>query len=697
MRYALLLPALCLHFALHAQAAVVSPYLKTDQFGYRPGDKKVAIVAQPQAGSGAPGAYTPATTLQVRRWNDGAPVFAGGIQAWNGGATHVQSGDKVWWFDFSALTDSGDYYIFDPVHALGSYRFRISRDVYAPALRTAVKAFFYQRCGTAIDPAYGGAWTHPACHTGAGQDKDCRNVTAPAPASARDLSGGWHDAGDYNKYVNFTYATLHNLLFAFQENPMAFTDDSGIPESGNGIPDLLDEVKYELDWLLRMQQPDGSVLAKVSVTAFQAGSPPHTDAAGRFYSAACASSAWTAASVFAHAQLVMKTIPARAAYADTLRSRAELAWSWALANGSVSGNNSGFQSADPEVPAYDRAARKTCAAALLFAATGNSAYKSYFENNYTAVHPYEWSYFYTFEGTYGDILLYYTTLPGITPQVGANILSHFANSTNGAADFFPAVGAQNDAYRAYLKDDDYVWGSNQIKALTGVMFENMIRYNLSPGNHTAYRQAAQDFLHYLHGANALGLVMLSNVKSIGADSCATQIYHGWTGDGSPWDQNPVPGLLTGGANRNYSGSLPFFSTQPVQKKYLDWNTSWPENAWEITEPAIYYQAAYVRLLSKYAPAPIPVPAPEAGPAGAGPLFSISPNPARDWFVVEWKGLSGINYRVELLDLSGRPVFSQAAETSLAIPVKNLAPGMYCVRLTGPNGTVFGTKLVELIR
>lgn len=698
MKNLALLFALACTCALHAAPPAFSPYLKTDQFGYRPGDPKVAIIAQPRVGAGAPGAYTPAPSLEVRRWDNDAVVYSGNIQAWNGGATHAQSGDKVWWFDFSALAASGDYYVYDPVGQLGSYPFRIAEDVYVPVLRAAVKAFFYQRCGSAIEPATGGHWTHPACHTGAGQDPDCRLVTAPAAANALDLNGGWHDAGDYNKYVNFTYATLHNLLFAYQENPAVFADDTGIPESGNGVPDLLDEVKYELDWLLRMQRPDGSVLSKVSVTGFQAGSPPNTDHAPRYYSPASTSATLTVASVFAHAYLVLKDVPALGAFADLLRTRAGLAWAWASANPAAVGNNGGFQSAEPEVSEYDRLARKTGAAALLYAATGNSTYKSFFESNYGAIHPYQWSYFYTFEGTYGDILLFYTTLPGISAQVGANILSHFTNSTNSAGDFFPAVTAKQDAYRAYLKDDDYVWGSNQIKALSGQLFESMIRYHQSPANQAAYRQAAQDYLHYLHGVNAPGIVMLSNVKDIGADSCATQIYHGWTGDGTAWDLDPVPGLLTGGVNKNYSGVNGYFATQPVQKKYLDWNSSWPENSWEITEPAIYYQAAYVRLLSKYAPPVLPVSTQEAAIQAATPAFTVFPNPAHGGFTVRLDDpvRPADNGRLDLFDALGRQVSTQSIGGAAPVTFQNMPAGVYYLRLCAANGMVFGTRLVEIL-
>ncbi len=85
------------------------------------------------------------------------------------------------------------------------------------------------------------------------------------PTTARDLRGGWFDAGDTNKYVNNAGQTLHQLLAAYRERPEIWTDDLNIPESGNGRPDLIDEIIWELDWLKRMQQADGGVLIKVGI------------------------------------------------------------------------------------------------------------------------------------------------------------------------------------------------------------------------------------------------------------------------------------------------------------------------------------------------------------------------------------------------------------------------------------------------
>ena len=142
-------------------------------------------------------------------------------------------------------------------------RFRTS--VYREVLKRAVRTFFYQRVGQAKEAKWAGAnWSDAASHVGPGQDHECRAFAAKSDASsAKDLWGGWYDAGDFNKYTNWTASYVVSLLHAYLENKAAWGDDYEIPESGNGIPDVLDEAKWGLDYLARLQNSDGSVLSIV--------------------------------------------------------------------------------------------------------------------------------------------------------------------------------------------------------------------------------------------------------------------------------------------------------------------------------------------------------------------------------------------------------------------------------------------------
>src|SRR5690606_12927759 len=140
-----------------------------------------------------------------------------------------------------------------------SVEFDIAADVYRSALAQAVRTFFDQRAGFAKSAdAAGDAWADDASHLGPGQDAEAHAWVAKSDHSlVRDLRAGWYDAGDYTKYTPWAAGVVIALLRAYEANPSAFGDDLGIPESGNGVPDLLDEVKWSVDWLERMQNPDG--------------------------------------------------------------------------------------------------------------------------------------------------------------------------------------------------------------------------------------------------------------------------------------------------------------------------------------------------------------------------------------------------------------------------------------------------------
>lgn len=591
-----------------------STNIKVDQFGYLARATKVAVISQAQQGYNAPESFVPGDSYDVRRADDDQTVLSGEVEAWNAASMHTQSGDKVWHFDFSSLTTPGRYYVWDPKNSARSHDFVIDDNVYRKLLKTAVKAFFYQRCGTAKSAVHAGQnWSDGACH---GADRTARSIADQNNGStAKDLSGGWHDAGDYTKYVSFTEGPVHNLLDAYTQNSDVWDDDYGIPESGNQVPDVLDEVKYELDWLLKMQLPDGSVLTKIGTANNDCASPPSSDAAARYYGPAQASSTRSFAGVTAHAALVFETIPSLLPYANTLRQVAELAFDWANANPSVSNyDNAGFSSTNPEKDGYGQDSSMLAAAAYLFALTGETRYRDHFDGKFRTRHMFGWRYVYPFESLEQNVLLFYASLPDATQAVATAIRDLYSQAMSSGGETLPAFASKLDGYRAYLKDADYIWSSNQAKAEKGVMYANMLEYGIDSERAAQYRAAAAGFLHYLHGVNPNGLVYLTNVARSGAERSANEMFHCWFQNGSRWDSavagaGPAPGFLTGGPNAAFvpaaecgcNGALTPPIGQPPQKAYRDWNTSWPENSWELTEPAIYYQASYVKLLASFVP------------------------------------------------------------------------------------------------
>ncbi len=619
MRPAIFFACCILSSLSFAQPGTITEHLKIDQFGYPPDVEKICVINNPTSGFdfNAGDFYTPGSTLKLCKASDNSIVFSGPASLWHSGASYPQSGDKIWWFDFSSITAPGSYYVYDPTTNKRSFIFDIREDVYANVLKQAVRMFFYQRSGFAKTSTYAYEWSDGASHLGPQQDLDCRLVTNPIPSTTRQLQGGWFDAGDYNKYVNFAYEPIHDLCLAYIERPDIWTDDYNIPESGNGIPDLLDEVKWELDWLLRMQEANGSVLMKVSVTDYSGASPPSSDSGARRYAPAQASATRMAASMYGIAAIAYNQsgIPSLQLYADTLEQAAVDAWNWIQANPGYSFyNNAGFVNANPEIDtAYQNAARFGAAVAL-FALTGNATYKTWVDNHYAVMHPIAWGFWYPWESIVQDMMLYYSSLPNATTSVKNAIRNSFSNSMANNSHLLPAITATSCAYRGYMNNGDNVWGSNRPRGHTGSMFYNVIAYNIN-GNTQVYRNAAMGYLNFLHGVNPISTVMLTNMYDYGAEKPANEMYHSWFADGTSYDNavtsthGPAPGYQPGGFNPNYhpdasyNGDIIPPELQPSLKSYKDWNTSWPENSWEITETSISNQGSYVKLLSKFVPVP----------------------------------------------------------------------------------------------
>ena len=588
----------------------VSSQILVDQFGYLPAMQKVAVISDPQAGFNAAVQYAPGAVMEVRRVSDNSVVFSGNVIAWRNGETHAQSGDRVWQFDFTSVNCVGEFYLYDAANDARSFTFTIGADVYRSTLKHAMRMFFYQRCNHAKRTPFAEAnWTDEACHL---TDLKARPIEMRLNAkndarTERDLSGGWHDAGDYNKYTILTAETLSDLLFAYERNRAVFTDDFGLPESGNGVPDVLDEMKWELDWLLKMQNADGSVLTKLSASDFASASPPSADATVRYYGAASTSATLAAAVSFAHAALTYQS--AMPTYSKKLLAAARKAWAWAATNPRVLFDNAGFGSESTEVDDYQRAMFKLSAAIYLFAASGEMSYRDYVEANVATTHALQWDYWHCYEALTQDALLFYASWAGANAATAARIRASKQSAINGT-DFLTAFVNQTDAYGAYLKDDCYTWGSNRLKSHIGTLFLAQQCYNLDPTRAALYRNAGAAQLHYLHGVNPMNTVYLTNMYAAGAEKCVNEIFHRWFRDGSVWDsatispRGPAPGYMPGGPHAGFKPAPEYTGTalwqirqQPAQKAYKDWNGDWPEDSWELTEPAIYYQAAYVNLLA----------------------------------------------------------------------------------------------------
>ncbi len=588
-------------------------HLLVDQFGYRPGDPKVAVIRNPQTGYDSASKFEPGSSYQVRRTDDGGIAFSGSPRAWHGGAVEASSGDNGWWFDFSSLTTPGSYFVYDVQKGVRSATFQIDPLVYQKVLRSAVRMYFYQRSGFAKQRPYAEAcWADEPAYIGPAQDIEAHDITDRDNATkVRNLSGGWFDAGDTNKYVTFAAQAVHQLLTAFQQNPAAFTDDFNVPESGNGVPDLLDEVRWEINWLKRMQNPDGSAALKVGEIVYASAAPPSSDHNKRFYIPTCSSATIAVAGMFAHASHVFAGIGALSGDAADLRARAVAAWNnyQHLGSKQTHCDTGVIHSAVADWSEDDQNTAAVVAAIYLFAVTGEPTYDDYIKAHFRELKPYHdigWS---RYKPEQGDALLFYTTLPSANAATRSTILADKLNDMRAGNQIY-RFNPDDDLYRAFLHDPQYHWGSNMPRAGYGNTNMDALVYGLDATHAADYQARALEILHYFHGVNPFAMVYLSNMYSSGATRSANEIYHTWYWHGTKWSDaltsecGPAPGYVPGGPNvtavrDGVPSSLVPPAGQPPQKSYRDWNMAYPESSWTVTEPAIYYQSAYVKLLSKF--------------------------------------------------------------------------------------------------
>jgi len=478
---------LCLLIFVSNYGQDVSHFIHVDQFGYLPASEKVAVLSNPDIGYNSDLSYNPSSTLQIRNAFTNALVLEVAPQVWNNGNTHISSGDKGWWLDFSEITLEGTYYIIDVANNERSSSFKISEAIYTNVIKAAGRMFYYNRCNLEKAEPYAQGWTDQDNFNNPLQDFNVRFIEDPDNSSLeKDLSGGWFDAGDYNKYVTFASPALHDLLWAFQENPIAFSDDWNIPESNNGVPDLIDEVKWELDWLLKMNNPDGSTHIKMGNQNYSenAASPPSNNTDQRFYGPTCSAASIANAGVFAHAALVYSDIDGFENYVDVLTQNAISNYQYAKVF--IDNNTLETDCDDLSIVAGD--ADRTigqqkneflAATIYLFHLTGEEEYHNYILDNALSTSPIQDNYWGVDTMMLNDALLLYTSLPnantGVSNAITASITTTVNNNYNG---FFGFNNA--DLYRAYMPEWSYHWGSNSPKASYGNLNNLLIKREIVP-------------------------------------------------------------------------------------------------------------------------------------------------------------------------------------------------------------------------
>ena len=378
---------------------------------------------------------------------------------------------------------------------------------------------------------------------------------------------------------------------------------------------------------MRLQQEDGSVL---SIVGESHASPPSAATGPSYYGPVNTSATLNTAAALAISSKVYRIIQMDD-YAGRLIETALKSWEWAEANPDVVFNNNhpdynsqGLGAGRMEVRDYSRDMIRLEASCYLYEVTGDTEFRDYFDEHYMNARLITSGRSNPFSASEQEVLLYYSAMENGTKAVQETIREAYKNSIINGEDNLPAYTGITDPYLAHIRN--YTWGSNSTKSSQGNMYYDMIAYGIDEPLEQVFREAAQAYVHYIHGVNPLNMVYLSNMYSYGGDNCVNEFYHSWFCNGSEkWDRvgessyGPPPGYLTGGPNPRYNWdrccpegcngeanndiclSEPISPprNQPAQKSYKDFNTSWPLNSWEITENSCSYQCNYIRLLSKF--------------------------------------------------------------------------------------------------
>jgi endoglucanase len=549
-----------------AALAAQSPDIKVDQAGYLSDGPKIAFVVS----------KAPAQTFALRRaTGDGAVVFEGKLSA---SVDDADSGDSVRAADFTSFDEPGRYVV--EVPGVGrSFEFAIGPDVFARPFYLAMRSFYGQRCGTAVDlgPEFPG-YAHAACHAN-GSYHASSGRTGALPRNA----GGWHDAGDYGRYVVNSGLTTGTLLWTYElfgERVAKVKLD--IPESGNDVPDILDEIRWNLDWMLSMQDEDGGAFHKQTSEGFCGFVMPEKDPLTSYvigtgqapFKSSCATA--DLAAVMAVAARVYR--PFDKAYSDKALLAAKRAFSWVQAHPDVLYRNP----TGVTTGAYgdrDCSDERLWAAAELHRTTGEEDYHRYFLAQYgahrrsvRAAGPQSWP------AVAPMGLWTYVLGKGKDETATAAI----RQDTLAAAEEIVARSARN-GYRISMTPPDYVWGSNGVAANYGVQL--LVADALKKD--ARFVAAALDNLHYLLGRNAFSL---SWVTQVGANPFRHPHHRPSGADEEP---EPWPGLLSGGPNRSKQDpAMQKLGEVPPARMYLDEEASYATN-----ENAINWNAALVFLLA----------------------------------------------------------------------------------------------------
>ncbi|HEX7028403.1 MAG TPA: glycoside hydrolase family 9 protein [Gammaproteobacteria bacterium] len=545
--------------------------IRLNQLGFYPDSKKIAVVT---GGS--------ANTFSVLSADALGERFSGTL---SDSRQWAYSNENVRLADFSALTSPGRY----RVRVEGfedSPVFEITDGVYGDLAKASIKAFYYNRSGTALDAQHAGQWARAMGHPDTDVRVHASAASPPDRPEGKSISSpeGWYDAGDYNKYIVNSGISTYTLLAAYEHFSDYYNDlELNIPESGNNLPDILDEALWNIRWMLTMQDPgDGGVYHKLTTQNFAGFVMPDQATATRYVVQKSTSAALNFATVMAVANRVLAAFDGELPpdFAEDCLAAAVEAWNWAVDNPSVAY----LQPPDIHTGAYafggDTFADEFAwAAAELYLATSDPNYYDAFIDYRSAANVPSWGFVDALPWV--SLAFHIDRVPS-AEQAGIN-----ASILAVANELLDSYTASAYGTAMGVTAGDFVWGSNSIALNQGLMLIQAYRINGSP----SYLEAAQANLDYILGRNATGYSFVTGYGDVSPQN----IHHRQSAaDGIAV---PVPGFVVGGPQSGQQDGCDGYPSNLPARSYIDNVCSYSTNEVTINwnAPLVYLSGALESL------------------------------------------------------------------------------------------------------
>ena len=545
-------------FSISLWAQPPESLIRLNQLGYYPRAPKIAVVV----GQPGPGDF------YIRSTDRGDTVYKGNLGPF---MQSKNSSLRTRIADFTPVQQSGSYVILIPGLS-ASYRFRISAKIHSMLAVSSLKGFYYQRVSMPLESPYAGKWARAAGHPDTAVLVHASAASPLRPAGTVIASpGGWYDAGDYNKYIVNSGISMGTLLSAYEDFPFYFdTLNTNIPESGDALPDILNEINYNLQWMLTMQDPaDGGVYHKCTNAAFDGMLMPGVTRLPRYVVQKGTAATLDFAAVMAQAARIFSRFPKQLPGLSAICLNAAIhAWAWAKQNPSVEYDQQAMNSRyQPKISTGAYGDKHFSdeffwAACELFATTSDEQYypsiKERLGDPFTLP-------------SWGNVLLlgHYTLirnekkLPKKHSEDLATIKTSLVDFANG---YLQAV--QMNAFQTVMGQNsrDFVWGSNAVAANQSIALVNAWLITKDK----KFLDGALSNLDYLLGRNATGYAFITG---IGSRSPMHPHHRPSVADGII---EPVPGLLVGGPNPGMQDHCNYPFKEP-ETAYVDDDCAYASN------------------------------------------------------------------------------------------------------------------------